>query len=121
MIDVQRLAVLREVSRRGSFNQAALALHCTPSAVSQQVAALERGLGAPVVERSTRGVTLTDAGRLLVEAADAIAAELTDTQQRIARLTAERTTLTVAAFASGGRRLLPQRSPGSPPNTRRSN
>ncbi|WP_033349158.1 LysR family transcriptional regulator [Kitasatospora aureofaciens] len=107
MIDVQRLAVLREVSRRGSFNQAALALHCTPSAVSQQVAALERGLGAPVVERSTRGVTLTDAGRLLVEAADAIAAELTDTQQRIARLTAERTTLTVAAFASGGRRLLP--------------
>ncbi|WP_369185533.1 LysR family transcriptional regulator [Streptomyces sp. Y1] len=107
MIDVQRLAVLREVSRRGSFNQAAQALHCTPSAVSQQVAALERGLGAPVVERSTRGVTLTDAGRLLVEAADAIAAELADTQQRIARLTAERTALTVATFASGGRRLLP--------------
>ncbi|MFD5461608.1 LysR family transcriptional regulator [Kitasatospora sp. NPDC127059] len=107
MIDVQRLAVLREVARRGSFNQAAQALHCTPSAVSQQVAALERGLGAPVVERSTRGVSLTDAGRLLVEAADAIAAELTDTQQRITRLTAERTALTIATFASGGRRLLP--------------
>src|SRR5262249_47714510 len=61
----------------------------------------------PVVERSTRGVTLTDAGRLLVEAADAIAAELTDTQQRIERLTAERTALTVATFASAGRRLLP--------------
>ncbi|MFJ8622653.1 LysR family transcriptional regulator [Kitasatospora sp. NPDC093550] len=107
MIDVQRLAVLREVARRGSFNQAATVLHCTPSAVSQQIAALERSLGAPVVERSTRGVTLTDAGRLLVEAADAIAAELVDTQQRIERLTAERTALTVATFASAGRRLLP--------------
>ncbi|MFD7641698.1 LysR family transcriptional regulator [Kitasatospora sp. NPDC059795] len=107
MIDVQRLAVLREVARRGSFNQAAAALHCTASAVSQQIAALERGLGAPVVERSTRGVTLTGAGRVLVEAADAIAAELADTEQRITRLTAARTTLTVATFASGGRRLLP--------------
>ncbi|MFJ9844695.1 LysR family transcriptional regulator [Kitasatospora sp. NPDC101155] len=107
MIDVQRLAVLREVARCGSFNRAAVALHCTPSAVSQQIAALERGLGAPAVERSTRGVTLTDAGRLLVEAADAIAAELADTQQRIEKLTAVRTALTVAAFASGGRRLLP--------------
>ncbi|MDH6129477.1 LysR family transcriptional regulator [Kitasatospora sp. GP82] len=107
MIDVQRLAVLREVARHGSFNQAALALHCTPSAVSQQIAALERSLGARAVERSTRGVTLTDAGRLLVEAADAIAAELADTQQRLDRLTAEQTTLTVATFASAGRRLLP--------------
>ncbi|MFF4219238.1 LysR family transcriptional regulator [Streptomyces nondiastaticus] len=107
MIDVQRLAVLREVARHGSFNQAAQALYCTPSAVSQQIAALERSLGAPAVERSTRGVTLTDAGRLLVEAADAIAAELADTQQRIERLAAERISLTVATFASAGRRLLP--------------
>ncbi|MFG3229192.1 LysR family transcriptional regulator [Kitasatospora sp. NPDC048194] len=107
MIDVQRLAVLREVARCGSFNQAATALRCTPSAVSQQIAALERGLGAPAVERSTRGVTLTEAGRLLVEAADAIAAELADTEQRIGKLTAERTALVVAAFVSGGRRLLP--------------
>ncbi|MFF7635011.1 LysR family transcriptional regulator [Kitasatospora sp. NPDC008050] len=107
MIDVQRLTVLREVARHGSFNQAALTLRCTPSAVSQQIAALERGLGTAAVERSTRGVTLTDAGRLLVEAADAIAAELTDAQQRIDRLTAVQTTLTVATFASAGRRLLP--------------
>ncbi|MER5636228.1 LysR family transcriptional regulator [Kitasatospora sp. NPDC002227] len=108
MIDVQRLAVLREVARCGSFNQAAQVLHCTPSAVSQQIAALERSLGAPAVERSTRGVLLTDAGRLLVEAAEAIAAELADTERRVERLTAERTALTVATFASGGRRLLPE-------------
>ncbi|MEZ0069551.1 molybdate transport repressor ModE-like protein [Streptacidiphilus sp. MAP12-20] len=107
MIDVQRLAVLREVARQGSFNRAAAELRFTPSAVSQQIAALERSLGVPVVERSTRGVTLTEAGRLLVEAADAISAELVDAQQRIDRLTAERATLTVASFASGGRHLLP--------------
>lgn len=119
MIDVQRLAVLREVARHGSFNQAALALHCTPSAVSQQIAALERSLGARAVERSTRGVTLTDAGRLLVEAAGAIAAELADTQQRIDRLTAEQTTLTVATFASAGGGCCPPLWPGSSPTTRR--
>ncbi|MFE0459178.1 LysR family transcriptional regulator [Kitasatospora sp. NPDC058965] len=107
MIDVQRLAVLREVARLGSFNRAATVLHCTPSAVSQQIAALERSLGTAVVERSTRGVVPTDAGRLLVEAADAIAAELTDTQQRLDRLAADRAELTVATFASAGRRLLP--------------
>ncbi|MEV7189478.1 LysR family transcriptional regulator [Kitasatospora sp. NPDC093102] len=107
MIDVQRLAVLREVARHGSFNRAAEALHCTASAVSQQVAALERSLGASAVERSTRGVTLTETGRVLVEAADAIAAELAHTRERLDKLAAERTTLTVAAFASAGRRLLP--------------
>ncbi|MCC5575762.1 LysR family transcriptional regulator [Microtetraspora sp. AC03309] len=107
MIDVHRLSVLREVARHGSFNRAAAALRFTPSAVSQQVAALERGLGVPVVERSTRGVVLTEPGRLLVEAAEAIAAELADAQERIDRLSTERARFTIAAFASGGRRLLP--------------
>ncbi|RJL30890.1 LysR family transcriptional regulator [Bailinhaonella thermotolerans] len=107
MIDVRRLAVLREVARHGSFNRAAAALRFTPSAVSQQVAALERGLGTTVVERSTRGVTLTEPGRLLVEAAEAIDAELADARERIDRLSSARERLTIAAFASGGRILLP--------------
>lgn len=107
MIDIQRLRVLREVARHGSFNRAAAALRLTPSAVSQQIAALERSLGLTVVERSTRGVTLTEPGRILVEAAEAIAAELTDTQERINQLAYDRPRLTVATFASGGRRLLP--------------
>ena len=64
MIDVQRLLVLREVAHAGSFAGAAAELRRTPSAVSQQIAALERGAGVPLVERSTRGVVLTDAGRL---------------------------------------------------------
>ncbi|GLW50250.1 LysR family transcriptional regulator [Streptomyces sp. NBRC 14336] len=107
MIDVQRLRVLRAVAEHGSFNQAAVALRITPSAVSQQVAALERGLGTPVVVRSTRGVTLTRAGRIMVGAAESVAAELEHAQQQVAALSTGRTRLTVATFTSGGRLLLP--------------
>ncbi|MER5318508.1 LysR family transcriptional regulator [Streptosporangium roseum] len=107
MIDVQRLRILREVALHGSFSGAAAALLLTPSAVSQQVATLERTLGAPVVHRSTRGVVLTEPGRLLVEAAETISAELRHTQEQIDRLTTGHTTLTVVTFTSGGRYLLP--------------
>src|SRR6476646_1934387 len=86
LIDVHRLAVLREVARAGSFAGAAAALHHTPSAVSQQIAALERGTGSVLVERSTRGVILTDAGRTLLATGDAIDAELQLAAQRLRAL-----------------------------------
>ena len=60
MIDVHRLAVLREVARAGSFAGAAAALQHTPSAVSQQIAALERGAGSVLVERTSAGWRLLD-------------------------------------------------------------
>src|SRR5690242_9097731 len=108
MIDVRRLAVLREVARQGSFNRAAVELRLTPSAVSQQISALERMLGTPVVRRSTRGVELTEAGRILAETSDTITAELAYAQSMIDRLTAgDPRSLTVATFTSGGQRLLP--------------
>ncbi|MEU0056783.1 LysR family transcriptional regulator [Streptomyces sp. NPDC006334] len=107
MIDVQRLRVLRAVAEHGSFNRAAAALRLTPSAVSQQVAALERSLGTQVVARSTRGVTLTPAGRIMVGTAESVAAELEHARQRVAALSTGRTQLTVATFTSGGRLLLP--------------
>jgi DNA-binding transcriptional LysR family regulator len=66
MLDVTRLRVLREVARHRSFSAAAGALSYTPSAVSQQIRALEREVGVGLVERGARGATLTDAGRLLV-------------------------------------------------------
>ena len=107
MIDVHRLAVLREVARAGSFAGAAAALHHTPSAVSQQIAALERGAGIMLVERSTRGVTLTDAGRALLAAADAIHAELQLAAQRLRALAAGGPqALTVVTFPSAGEPLL---------------
>lgn len=107
MIDVQRLLVLREVARAGSFAGAAAELRRTPSAVSQQIAALERGAGVTLVERSTRGVVLTDAGRLLLAAADAVHAELQAAARQLRDLQANGPqTLTVATFASAGESLL---------------
>lgn len=107
MIDVQRLRVLRAVAEHGSFNRAARALRLTPSAVSQHVAALERSLGTPVVTRSTRGVVLTPPGRIMVGAAESVAAELAHARRQVDRLGTGRTQLTLATFTSGGRLLLP--------------
>ena len=107
MIDAHRLAVLREVARAGSFAGAAAVLRHTPSAVSQQIAALERGAGAVLVHRSTRGVTLTDAGRVLLATADAIDAELKVAARQLRALQAgEPQTLTVVTFPSAGEPLL---------------
>jgi DNA-binding transcriptional LysR family regulator len=107
MIDVHRLAVLREVAHAGSFAGAAAVLHHTPSAVSQQIAALERGAGLVLVERSTRGVILTDAGRVLLATADAIHAELQLATQRLRALAAAGPqALTVVTFPSAGEPLL---------------
>src|SRR3954447_165938 len=66
MLDVRRMRVLREVAVRGSFSAAADALSYTQSAISQQIAALEREAGTTLVERNARGVRLTDAGRARV-------------------------------------------------------
>ncbi|MEY9964523.1 DNA-binding transcriptional LysR family regulator [Streptacidiphilus sp. MAP12-16] len=108
MVDVRRLHILREVARQGSFAKAAAVLLLTPSAVSQQIAALERSLGLPVVERSTRGVRLTEPGRIMVDAADAVAAELADAQCRISELVDGHTgSLCLDTFSSGGQLLLP--------------
>jgi DNA-binding transcriptional LysR family regulator len=64
-LDVGRLRLLREVGVRGSIAGAARSLGLTPSAVSQQLAVLERECGASLVDRSPRGVVLTGTGRLL--------------------------------------------------------
>src|SRR4051812_50078824 len=83
MLDVRRMRVLREVARRGSFSAAAESLAYTQSAVSQQIAALEREAGTRLVERNARGVRLTDAGRALVEHTDVILARLADAEAEL--------------------------------------
>ena len=76
MIDARRLRVLREVAQQGTLAAAADALHLTPSAVSQQLATLEREIGQPVVERNGRGVRLTGAAEVLVGHANIVLAQL---------------------------------------------
>src|SRR3954469_20446291 len=108
MLDVRRLKVLREVAARGSFSAAADALSFTQSAVSQQVAALEREAGTKLLERGPRGVRLTDSGRALVEHSEAILARLAAAEaelEDIAGLRAGR--LRLASFSSAGATLAP--------------
>jgi DNA-binding transcriptional LysR family regulator len=107
LIDPHRLAILREVARAGSFAGAAAVLHHTPSAVSQQIAALERGAGEVLVQRSTRGATLTDAGQVLLATADAIHAELQAAARQLRAMRADGPqALTVVTFPSAGEPLL---------------
>jgi DNA-binding transcriptional LysR family regulator len=72
MLDLRRLRLLRELKERGTIAAVADALQFTPSAVSQQLAMLEREAGVPLLERAGRGVRLTDAALVLVEHADAL-------------------------------------------------
>src|SRR3954468_19392083 len=72
MLDLRRLRLLRELNERGTIAAVADALQFTPSAVSQQLAQLEREAGVRLLERVGRGVRLTDAALVLVEHADAL-------------------------------------------------
>lgn len=108
MLDVRRLRVLSEVARRGSFSAAAEALSYTQSAVSQQIAALEREADAVLVERNARGVKLTEAGRVLVTHADSILARLADAEDELQAVTGGRAgRLRLAAFPSSCATLMP--------------
>src|SRR5918992_3514546 len=72
MLDLRRLRLLRELNERGTIAAVADALQFTPSAVSQQLAMLEREAGVPLLERAGRGVRLTDAAHMLVGHAEAL-------------------------------------------------
>ena len=72
MLDLRRVRLLRELAARGTIAAVADALQFTPSAVSQQLAILEREAGVPLLERAGRGVRLTDAALTLVGHADAL-------------------------------------------------
>ncbi|MGW7517902.1 LysR substrate-binding domain-containing protein [Streptomyces sp. NPDC054796] len=108
MLDVRRLRLLRELSLRGTITAVAEALTFTPSAVSQQLSALEREAGVPLLERTGRRVTLTPAGQNLVRHAEAVlerleqaASELADTRQGPAG------TLRIGTFPSATRTMVP--------------
>src|ERR671926_337466 len=72
MLDLRRLRLLHELRERGTIAAVADALRFTPSAVSQQLAVLEREAGVPLLERAGRGVRLTDAALVLVRHAEAL-------------------------------------------------
>lgn len=108
-MELRHIAVLREVAERGSVSAAAALLHCTPSAVSQQIRALERELGTRLTERVGRGIRLTAAGRALADAAPDVAVAVQ--QARDACLTAAARVagvVRVTAFSSGAQLFFPR-------------
>jgi DNA-binding transcriptional LysR family regulator len=108
MLDVRRMQVLRAVVTSGSVTAAATNLGYTPSAVSQQVAALERQAGLPLLERVGRGVRPTAAGRLLTEHAAIIGKHVAEAEVALADLRAGRTGhLAIRYFATAGAALVP--------------
>jgi DNA-binding transcriptional LysR family regulator len=100
-LDIRRLRVLREVALRGTIVAAADSLGFTPSAISQQLSALERESGSVLLERTGRRVRLTDAGQVLVERTEPVLVALEEAK---AALEESRTTvagdLRVAASGS---------------------
>jgi DNA-binding transcriptional LysR family regulator len=109
MLDSRRLRVLAAVARDGSLSAAAGALDYTPSAVSQQMAALEREVGAQLVERTARGVVLTEAGRALARHAERILAGLEAAEAEVQALAGLRAgVLRLGWFATAGASLMPR-------------
>jgi DNA-binding transcriptional LysR family regulator len=109
MLDVRRMQVLRAVISSGSITAAARNLGYTPSALSQQLATLEREAGVELLERVGRGVRPTPAGALLSEHAEVISAQLSKAETELADLKAGRTgRLAIRYFATAGAALVPQ-------------
>ncbi|MFE6890416.1 LysR family transcriptional regulator [Streptomyces sp. NPDC057694] len=108
MLDVQRLRALHAVSVHGTVGAAAAALGYTPSAVSQQIAKLERETRTVLLEREGRGVKLTEEARQLARTAHELMAVMERAETELEeRRGVPAGRLTIAAFASAARGLLP--------------
>jgi DNA-binding transcriptional LysR family regulator len=107
-MDLERLRVLHAVHAAGSVTGAAQALRVTTSAVSQQMARLEREAGQRLTERHGRGIRLTEAGAMLAQEAGDLLAHAEQVEARLAgHRGAVAGTLSIAAFATAARGLLP--------------
>jgi DNA-binding transcriptional LysR family regulator len=107
MLDPRRLLTFYAVARAGSFSAAARELNLTQPAVSQQVAALERELGARLLHRGPGGLTLTDSGAVALEHAEALAERLALADAQLAELGDDESPLRVGAFPSALATLVP--------------
>jgi DNA-binding transcriptional LysR family regulator len=109
-LELRHLIALKAVADEGSFGRAATRLGYTQSAISQQIAVLERIVGQRLVERpgGPRPISITEAGRLLLTHADGIAARLRAAQADLSALSAgDAGPLRIGTYQSVGARLLP--------------
>ena len=107
MLDLKRMKILREVAERRSFSAAGEALFLSQSAVSQQVATLEREVGMKLLDRTREGPKLTDAGLVLVGHAEAAIARLEEAERELAAIAGlEGGELRLASFPSASATVL---------------
>jgi molybdate transport repressor ModE-like protein len=108
-LDAERVRVLVEVAHAGSIAAAAARMGFTPSALSQQLAKLEREVGAPLLERGRAGTRLTGPGRVLLEHGERVLGELRAAEEAVrAAAGAEPQRIAVGAFSTAARTLLPR-------------
>jgi DNA-binding transcriptional LysR family regulator len=107
MLDVRRLRLLHELAQHGTVTATAEALRLTGPAVSQQLAALEREAGLPLLEKRGRRLALTAAGELLVSHTDVILSDLDAAESALAALRLDGFgTVRIVAFPSAARALV---------------
>jgi len=108
MLDVRKMVLLRDLARLGTINAVAAARYCTPSAVSQQLRALERETGVPLLRRSGRRVELTPAGADLAARTGQVVALLEEVSAALAGSSHELAgELRIGAFPTAVRTVLP--------------
>jgi DNA-binding transcriptional LysR family regulator len=110
-VELRHLAALEAIATEGTFGRAAEKLGYTQSAISQQIAMLERIVGERLIERpgGSRPVTFTEAGRILLRHAESIVARLQAAQADLAALSSgEAGSLTIGTFQSVGAKILPE-------------
>jgi DNA-binding transcriptional LysR family regulator len=108
MLDVRKMALLRELGRLGTIAAVAQVEFCTPSAVSQQLSALEREAGVQLLRRHGRGVALTPAGADLAERTEGVLALLEEAAAALASARPEIAgELRIGAFPTAVHTLLP--------------
>src|SRR4051794_8719383 len=103
MLDPRRLRLLVALRDRGTVSAVAEALHFTPSAVSQQLAVLEREAGTPLVRRVGRRMLLTEAGERLAARGVTVLDALDEAERAIGGSEAAAGSVTVAAFQTAAR------------------
>ncbi len=108
MLEVRRLRIFAAVAERGSFTAAAEELFMTHSAVSQQMALLERQLGLQLMVRGPRGVELTEPGRVLAERSTVLLGSIATIEREMRDLKARHSQVRLGAFPTAGADLIPR-------------
>ena len=105
-MEIQQLEMLRELGELGSVKAVAETLQVTPSAVSQQLAQLQKSVDAPLTRKEGRNLVLTEAGQVLADAAAAVVSAMADARASIGAYRDTRSGIvSVSGFHSAGQAL----------------